>query len=415
MRVLIAGGGIGGLMLALSLHEAGIEAAVFEQAAEIRPLGVGINLLPHAMRECAELGLADRVEEAGIATAELLYANRFGQAIWSEARGRAAGYAWPQVSIHRGRLHLLLLDAVRDRLGPGCVTTGARAVGFEQDAQGVTLRLADGRSARGDVLVGADGIHSALRAALYPDEGPPLWNGSILWRATSLAAPFLSGATMAQFGTRDCKFVVYPIAALPDGQRLTNWIAERRVPAARGFPRGDWNRPGRVADFLLWFADWRFGWLDAKALIESAESVFEFPMVDRDPLPRWTHGRVTLLGDAAHPLYPIGSNGASQAILDARVLALHLATAADAVAGLDAYEAARRPATDALLEATRGDGPDVVLDIAASRAPDGFDDIEAVMPFAERSGIAAQYKRLAGFDAEALNARPSLTPPRRAA
>ncbi|MBB5689550.1 flavin-dependent oxidoreductase [Roseomonas alkaliterrae] len=415
MRVIIAGGGIGGLVLALSLHEAGIACEVHEQVAEIRPLGVGINVLPHAMRELTELGLLERVLAAGVATRELVYANRFGQMIWSEPRGLAAGYAWPQVSIHRGRLHMLLLEAARERLGDGCIHLGARLSGFEQDASGVTARFEDGGRARGDVLVAADGIHSTVRGLFHPGEGPPIWNGAVLWRATSIAEPFLTGATMAQIGTRDVKFVVYPIASLPDGRMLTNWIAERRLDPSQPWKREDWNRPGRIEDFLPAFADWRFPWLDVPGLIRTAEAVFEFPMVDRDPLPRWTHGRVTLLGDAAHPLYPIGSNGASQGILDARTLAFKLATIADPAAALDAYEAIRRPATAALLEATRGDGPDVVLDIAAARAPEGFEDIEAVMPLAEREEIAMRYKRLAGFEPATLNARPSLSPPRRAA
>jgi 2-polyprenyl-6-methoxyphenol hydroxylase-like FAD-dependent oxidoreductase len=415
MRVIIAGGGIGGLAAALALHQAGIEVEVFEQSAEIKPLGVGINVLPHAMRELTELGLQERVVAAGIATQELAYANRLGQMIWSEPRGRAAGYDWPQVSIHRGRLHLELLAAARARLGEARITLGARMAGFEQDAAGVTLRLADGRSARGDVLVAADGIHSVARGIFYPGEGPPIWKGPILWRATSIAAPFLSGATMVGIGNRDVKFVVYPIADEPDGRKLTNWIAEIRVPADQSWKREDWNRPGRIEDFLPAFETWRFPWLDVPALIRSAQSVYEFPMVDRDPLPRWTHGRVTLLGDAAHPLYPIGSNGASQGILDARTLALQLATIADPVAALEAYEAIRRPATAALLHATRGDGPDLVLDMAEARAPGGFDDIEAVFPHAERAEIAAHYKRLAGFEPATLNARPSLNPPRRAA
>lgn len=415
MRVLIAGGGIGGLTLALSLHQAGIDCEVFEQAPEIRPLGVGINVLPHAMRELTELGLQQRVAAAGIVTQELAYANRLGQMIWSEPRGRLAGYSWPQVSIHRGFLHLELLAAAQERLGDARIHLGARMAGFAQDEAGVTLRLDDGRAVRGDVLIAADGIHSAARAVFYPNEGPPIWNGAILWRATSIADPFLTGATMAVAGNRNDKFVVYPIKDLPDGRKLTNWIAERRVDPNQEWKREDWNRPGRVEDFERTFADWRFPWLDIPALIRSAQSVYEFPMVDRDPLPRWTHGRVTLLGDAAHPLYPIGSNGASQGILDARTLALKLATIADPVAAMEAYEAIRRPATAALVAATRGDGPDSVLDIAEARAPDGFADIEAVMPHAERAEIAAHYKRLAGFEPSTLNARPSLTPPRKAA
>lgn len=415
MRVLIAGGGIGGLAAALSLHAAGIEVEVFEQTPEIRPLGVGINVLPHAMRELTELGLQERVAAAGIVTKELAYANRFGQMIWSEPRGKFAGYTWPQVSIHRGHLHMVLLEAARERLGDARITLGARMAGFDQDATGVTLRLEDGRSARGDVLIAADGIHSMARNIFYPNEGPPIWNGAILWRATSIADPFLTGATMAVAGNRDVKFVVYPIADLPDGRKLTNWIAEIRVDPNQEWKREDWNRPGRLEDFAGEFASWRYPWLDIPALIRTAQSVYEFPMVDRDPLPRWTHGRVTLLGDAAHPLYPIGSNGASQGILDARTLALKLATMDDPVAALEAYEAIRRPATAALLEATRGDGPDSVLDIAEARAPNGFDDIEAVMPMAERVEIATHYKRLAGFEPATLNARPSLSPPRRAA
>lgn len=414
MRVIIAGGGIGGLAAALSLHQAGIEVAIFEQSPEIKPLGVGINVLPHAMRELTELGLQDRVAGAGIVTQELAYANRFGQMIWSEPRGRLAGYAWPQVSIHRGRLHLELLAAAQERLGVDRIHLGARMAGFEQDDTGVTLRLADGRSARGDVLVAADGIHSVARDILYPDEGPPIWKGPILWRATSIAAPFLTGATMVGIGNRDVKFVAYPIADEPDGRKLTNWIAEIRVPADQSWKREDWNRPGKMEDFLPAFEEWRFPWLDIPALIRSAQSIYEFPMVDRDPLPRWTHGRVTLLGDAAHPLYPIGSNGASQGILDARTLALHLATNADPLAALQAYEAIRRPATAALLHATRGDGPDLVLDMAEDRAPQGFSDIETVFPHAERAEVAAHYKRLAGFEPATLNARPSLNPPRRA-
>jgi len=415
MRVIIAGGGIGGLTAALSLHAAGIDVEVFEQAPEIKPLGVGINVLPHAMRELTELGLQERVAAAGIVTRELAYANRFGQMIWSEPRGRAAGYTWPQVSIHRGRLHMELLAAARERLGESRITLGACMAGFEQDDAGVTLRFDDGRTARGDVLVAADGIHSAARGIFYPNEGPPIWKGPILWRSTSVAAPFLTGATMVGIGNRDVKFVVYPIAGEPDGRMLTNWIAEIRVPADQHWKREDWNRPGKIEDFLHAFEDWRFPWLDVPALIRSAQSVYEFPMVDRDPLPRWTHGRVTLLGDASHPLYPIGSNGASQAILDARTLALQLATIDHPGAALDAYEAIRRPATAALLHATRGDGPDLVLDMAAERAPQGFDDIEAVLPLAERAEIAAHYKRLAGFEPATLNARPSLNPPRRAA
>ena len=406
MRVLVIGGGIGGLTTALALHAAGLEAEVHEGAGEVRPLGVGINLQPHAVRELCELGLGEALAETGVATRELVYANRFGQVIWREDRGRAAGYHWPQYSIHRGRLQMLLWQAAQARLGAARVCSGHRLAGFTQDAAGVTAQFADGSTARGDLLIAADGIHSVVRRHFVPGEGPPKWNGAILWRATSVAPPYLTGASMVQAGSHDQKFVVYPIAELPDGRRLTNWIAERRFPADTPWAREDWNRPGNLADVLPAFERWNFGWLDVPGLMRRAEAVYEFPMVDRDPLERWTDGRVTLLGDAAHPMYPIGSNGASQAILDARRLAWHLAGKRwdDALAG---YEAERRPATAALVAANRGLGPDLVLELVHQRAPQGFTALHDVISQAELEGTASAYKKLAGFDPALLNARES--------
>lgn len=406
MRVLVIGGGIGGLATALALHAAGIDAEVHEAAGEVRPLGVGINLQPHAVRELTELGLGEALAETGVATRELVYANRFGQVIWREDRGRAAGYRWPQYSIHRGRLQMLLWQAARARLGAGRVHAGRRLTGFAQDAAGVTAGFADGTTARGDLLIAADGIHSVVRRHFAPDEGPPHWNGAILWRAVSEAPAYLTGASMVQAGSHDQKFVVYPIAGLPDGRRLTNWIAELRFPADRPWNREDWSRPGRLADVLPAFATWDFGWLDVPGMMRRAEAVFEYPMVDRDPLERWTKGRVTLLGDAAHPMIPIGSNGASQAILDARRLAWHLA-GKPWEAALAAYEAERRPATAALVAANRGLGPDLVLELVHQRAPQGFSELHDVISRAELEETASRYKRLAGFDPALLNARES--------
>ncbi|MDO9709502.1 flavin-dependent oxidoreductase [Paracraurococcus lichenis] len=414
MRAIIIGGGIGGLTTALALHAAGIEAEVFESAPEIRPLGVGVNLQPHAVRELTELGLGEELAATGIATQEFRYANRFGQTIWTEPRGLAAGYHWPQYSIHRGRLQVLLWRAAEARLGTAHLRAGKRLTGFAQDASGVTARFADGSTAQGDLLIAADGIHSTVRAHYHPDEGPPKWNGALLWRATSWAPAFLTGASMVQAGHRDTKFVCYPIAKDEGGRLLVNWIAEQRFPTDTPWAREDWNRPGRIEDFLPIFAGWNFGWLDVPALIHAAEAVYEFPMVDRDPLPRWTHGRVTLLGDAAHPMYPIGSNGASQAILDARFLALQLATQGSVEAGLEAYEAVRRPATAAVVEANRGDGPDRVMDIVHARAPEGFARLEDVVPHAELEAVVMSYKRTAGFDPETLNRRESWSVPRHA-
>lgn len=418
MRVVIAGAGIGGLTLALSLHAAGIDCEVFEAAAEIRPLGVGINLLPHAVRELTELGLADQLAASGIETEALVYANRQGQEIWREPRGRFAGYNWPQYSIHRGVLQMRLLAAVQARLGPDAVHTGwtlreTRTGGSFAEAR---LTAANGREqwVRADLVVGADGLHSAVRAQAWPDEGPPIWNRRVLWRGVTEGAPFLGGATMVMAGHQDQKFVCYPIDPVlkARGRSGINWIAELSIPGAEPWRKEDWNRPGQLAEFLPRFESWHFGWLDVPAVIRAADRIFEYPLVDRNPLDRWTFGRVTLLGDAAHPMYPIGSNGASQAILDARTLAFELSRSSDIDAALAAWEEARRPATSRLVLLNRANGPEAVMQKVHERAPDGFSDVHDVISEAELATTAGAYKEAAGFDRDTLNARPSLSPVR---
>ncbi len=400
MRIAIAGAGIGGLTAALGLHATGHEVTVFEAAPRIQPLGVGINLLPHAARILDGLGVLDALLAQGVATQELAYYNCFGQRIWSEPRGLLAGYDAPQVSIPRGVLQGVLLDAVVARLGAERVVCGRRLTGFEttgdratalfQDAGGVASHV------EADILVAADGIHSRARAQQYPDEGPPVYSGRILWRATSLAPGFLTGASMIMAGRRDQKFVAYPIGPIgPDGRQRINWIAELSV--AQGLEREDWNRAGDPAAFLPRFEGWTFDWLDVPNLIRAAEAIYEFPMVDRDPLPRWTQGRVTLLGDAAHPMYPIGSNGASQAILDVEALTRALAHVADPADALLAYEAERLPATAAIVRANRADGPEQCMQMAHERAPGGFEDVAQVFARGELQTIADRYKRLTGL------------------
>ncbi len=417
MRVIIVGGGLGGLTLALSLHAAGIDALVLEAAPELRPIGVGINVLPHASRELIELGLVGPLGEAGVPTEALMYANRHGQEIWREPRGRFAGYNWPQYSIHRGALQMLLLDAVRERLGPEAVRTDRKIVRAESTATGATVFMqdstgADRGSEHGDIVVACDGIHSAIRAQFYPNEGPPKWNQRVLWRGVTIGKPFLGGATMIMAGHQDQKFVCYPIdpRETAKGSSMINWIAELRFPETDVWRREDWNRQGRLEDFLPSFEDWHFGWLDVPEVIRGAEYVFEYPLVDRDPVERWTFGRVTLLGDAAHPMYPIGSNGASQAILDARHLALFLAQNADIDAALAQYESVRRPATERLVLLNRGNGPEQVMQLAHERAPGGFKHVHDVLSQDELERTAGEYKKAAGFDRDALNARPSLAP-----
>ncbi len=414
MRIVIAGAGIGGLTLALSLHQIGITPILCESVREIAPLGVGINVLPHAVRELCELGLEERLGATAIPTAALAYYSLHGQLIWQEPRGRAAGYAWPQFSVHRGQLQMLLLTAVRERLGAGAVRTGHAYLDHDQTVHGIEARFLrpDGstETIAADLLIGADGIHSALRARFHPQEGPPLWNGAILWRGITEAPPFLGGRTMIMAGHETQKFVAYPISrqARYAGRAVINWVAELKFPPDHAWRREDWNREANRADFLPAFAGWHFDWLDIPALIAGAEHIYEFPMVDRDPLPRWTHGRATLLGDAAHPMYPIGSNGASQAILDARVLTRELRRHGPTPEALAAYEAERNPATARIVHANRGQGPEQVMQLVHQRAPEGFTAIADVLSQTELEEAAGAYKRLAGFDRETLNTRPPI-------
>jgi 2-polyprenyl-6-methoxyphenol hydroxylase-like FAD-dependent oxidoreductase len=420
MHVIIIGGGIGGLAAALSLHEAGFEVDVYETAPELKPLGVGINVLPHAVRELTELGLNDRLAKHAIATEALVYTNRYGQEIWREPRGLHAGYRWPQFSIHRGVLQMLLLDALNERLGSGHVHADhkAESVDTHDTHAEVQLRQRNGNAlrVRADLVVAADGIHSALRAQFYPQEGRPIWNKRVLWRGTTEAPEFWGGRTMIMSGYQDEKFVCYPIDAElhARGRSLINWIAELNFPESRAWRREDWNRMGDLSDFLPRFESWQFPWLDVPGLIRGSQQVFEYPLVDRDPVDRWTFGRVTLLGDAAHPMYPIGSNGASQAILDARTLAYELSINDDVDRALAQYEAARRPATSKIVLANRKNGPEEVMQSVHERAPQGFERVHDVITQDELEAVHLRYKRLAGFDCETLNTRPSLQPQQRA-
>ena len=398
MKVMIVGGGIGGCVLALSLHAAGItDVEIHESADGPRELGVGINLLPHAVRELDELGVAGRVGEIAIATGELSYHNRFGQQIWVEPRGVAAGYRWPQYSVHRGLLLGVLMSETIDRLGATRVHFGSRVDPADVD------RL------DADVVVGCDGVHSTLRSLVAPDEGGPLWNGVTMWRGTTIAEPFLGGRRMALAGVLKQRIVVYPIRDLPDGTQLINWVAEMRTADGRPMPRQDWSAAADISEPLTHFESFRFGWLDVPQLIRSSEQVLCYPMVDRDPLGTWRHGTMTLLGDAAHPMYPVGSNGASQAIIDARVLARELALRPTVSEALDAYESQRLPATAQVVLANRASGPERSMEIVAERAPNGFERLEDVITDEELAEISAQYRRTAGFDPAVLNDRPSLS------
>jgi 2-polyprenyl-6-methoxyphenol hydroxylase-like FAD-dependent oxidoreductase len=401
--VVIIGAGIGGLTLALALHRAGITCRVYESAPEFKPLGVGINVLPHATAELQTLGVLDELEQCAVITREAAFFNRFGQFVYAEPAGRFAGHDVPQLSIHRGDLQAVLLAAVRERLGADRVVAGHACVAIDaadDDRVRVRFRAVDGTTladVEARVAIGCDGIHSVVRRQLYPGEGPPRWSGVNMWRGVTAHAPFLSGATMVRAGWLSVgKMVIYPIRNDIDaaGRQLVNWVAELECPEP---VRRDWNARGNLADFYPRFADWRFEWLDVAALIRSTETVLAYPMVDQDPLPRWSFGRVTLLGDAAHPMYPRGSNGAGQAILDARCLADQIATHGAGAQALGAYDALRNPATAKVVLANRSTPPDTILREVHERSGDKpFARIEDVVSREELARIADNYKQIAG-------------------
>jgi len=412
MTVLISGAGIGGLSLALSLHQVGIPCRIFESVPEIKPLGVGINLQPSAVRELAELGLLAELDKIALRTEEVVYASAQGGRIWAEPRGMKAGYKWPQFSIHRGHLQMLLFKTVQARLGADAITTGAEVIDWSDTSNGVEIVLKDRATGAetvetGSVYIAADGLHSKSRARLYPNEGAPIWGGIVMWRGVTRGPKYLTGRSMAMIGEKKRKFVCYPIADTSEGS-VINWIADLQFPPDYMWSREDWNRPGKIEDILPAFQDWGFDWLDVPETIRNAKAIFEFPMIDRDPLPAWTHGNMTLLGDAAHPMYPIGSNGATQAILDARVLAREFRAQGIGPAALKTYDIERRPITAAVVQANRGDGPDKVLDVVADLAPNGFEHIHDVMSQSDLENTAAKYKKIVGMDVTQLNERPSI-------
>jgi 2-polyprenyl-6-methoxyphenol hydroxylase-like FAD-dependent oxidoreductase len=417
--VLIAGAGIGGLATALTLHQIGVPCRVFETVADLKPLGVGINLQPNAVRELYELGLgADALATIGIATQEWALVGLNGHDVYTEPRGLSAGYNWPQYSVHRGKLQMLLYRAVLERLGPQAISTGVRVTGYRNhpDGRGVTALLQNRGGERsevaGSLLIAADGLHSAVRQQMHPAQPPIQWGGAIMWRGVSRAKPIRTGASFVGLGTHRHRIVFYPISP-PDpttGLADINWIAEVTVDNKGGWPEGDWNKRVKHEDFIHHFSHWNYDWIDIPAMIRGASEVFEYPMVDREPVDTWRDGNVVLLGDAAHVMYPTGSNGASQAIVDARVLGAAMLEHGVNATALAAYDEKLCPEISPLILRNRGAGPFGLLNLLDDRCGGVFDDIDDVIPKPERDEFMHRYKLAAGFAAEKLNNAPSLIP-----
>jgi 2-polyprenyl-6-methoxyphenol hydroxylase-like FAD-dependent oxidoreductase len=418
-RVLIAGGGIAGLAMALTLHQIGVPSVVFESVRELRPLGVGINLQPNAVRELCDLGIGpEELDKVGLPAREWALVGLNGNDVYSEPRGLLAGYRWPQYAVHRGHLHMLMLAKVRERVGAGAVRLGHRVTGYTNNADGTVTAIgqrADGSAFRetGTILIGADGIHSAVRAQMHPDQPPIHWGGAIMWRGTSTGVPIRSGASFVGLGTHRHRIVFYPISH-PDpatGLAIINWIAELTVDHANGWKSTDWFRPVEVSEFIHHFEGWRYDWLDVPDLLRRADVIYENPMIDRDPVSTWQDGRVVLIGDAAHPMYPTGSNGASQAVVDARVLGAMLVEHGLTKEALRHYDQKLCGPISQLVLRNRGAGPFGLLNMVDERCGGEFDNIDDVIPPAERAQFMSVYKAAAGLAIENLNRAPSTIAP----
>ncbi|WP_282181211.1 flavin-dependent oxidoreductase [Aliiroseovarius marinus] len=410
-RVMIAGGGIGGLSLALTLHQIGVDCVVFESVRELRPLGVGINLQPNAVRELFDLGFkTDDLDSFGVPAKEWALVGMNGQEIYAEPRGTDAGYNWPQYAVHRGEFHMALYHRFVERAGPDAVRLGCRATGYQVNDDGsVTVSLdteAGEIHETGSLLIGADGIHSAIRAQMHPDQPPIHWGGAVMWRGTTLAKPVRTGSSFIGLGTHEHRMVIYPISH-PDpdtGLALINWIAEVTYDDPSAHETMGWFRQVDTSDFAHHFDGWTYDWLDVPALIQGADATYENPMIDRDPIPTWVDGPVALMGDAAHAMYPTGSNGASQAIIDARTLGAMFLEHGPTQAALNAYDDKLCGPVSELILRNRGAGPFGLLNMVNDRCGGVFENIDDVIPADERAEFMAKYKSAAGFARDTLNA-----------
>jgi 5-methylphenazine-1-carboxylate 1-monooxygenase len=406
MDVAIIGGGIGGLATALYLQRAGIACRVYEAVDEFSQLGVGINLMAHAIRALGELGVVEAIGKVAVEPHWTCFYNRHGQLIHRNKTGLFAGYRWPHYSVHRGDLHTILLDAVTARLGPDAIAMGHRFTRLEQDARGVTMHWEDPQGAplpatRADIAIGCDGVNSRVRRQFYPNEGRLAFGGINMWRGSTTYRPILDGKSVILAGALATgKLVIYPMRNHADGTQLINWNVEVQSEVAGP---NSWNSEGKVEDFIWRFSEGRIDWLDFPDLVSRADMVLEYPMVDRDPVTRWTFDRVTLLGDAAHPMYPRSGNGAAQSILDAQTIARLLASTPPLEA-LAAYQTARLELLNKIVLNSRSAPLDLIIETAEKRTGgERFARLEDAISQDEINAILDHFFKLTGSDIATVN------------
>ena len=416
-KVIIAGGGIGGLTLALTLHQIGVPFLVLETSHTMRPLGVGINIQPNAVRELFELGLTSEVlGTIGVPAKEWALVGLNGREVYSEKRGLDAGYNWPQFAAHRGELLMLLYRTLIERAGAESVMLDARVDKYLKRPSGevdVSVRGSDGSRFQisGRLLIGADGIHSAVRAQMHPDQPPIHWGGAIMWRGTVRAKPLRTESSFIGLGTHQHRMVIYPISKpSADGTVLTNWIAELTVDRNEGWLGNNWFKEVPIESFAHHFESFRYDWLDVPTMLNKSECGYMNPMIDRDPVATWIDGPVALMGDAAHAMYPTGSNGASQAIVDARVIGAAILTRGLTPDALKLYDNQLCKKVSELVLRNRLAGPFGLLDILNDRCGGVFENIDTIIPLEERNEFMSKYKAAAGFAIEALNEAPQTIP-----
>lgn len=404
---IIVGAGIVGLTLALECHQNGIPVRVFESANEIKALGVGLNLLPHSVKHLLKHGLEAELSRNAIRTKELRFYCKSGKLIWTEPRGIEAGYKVPQYSIHRGTLQSILLKKVIQTLGEDAVLTDRRLLNFHQSKESITAQFQDTSGTIHDIdglfLIGADGINSTVRQQLYPDQGDPQFAGLMLWRGATWSKPFLTGRSMIMAGHNDQKIVVYPMTPVnSSGKQLLNWVAEFRVPL-NVMRKDDWNGKGSLQEFAHRFAHWDYPWLETNNLFRYAEAIYKFPMIDREPVDQWSFDRVTLAGDAAHAMYPNGSNGASQGILDAVSLAKWISETNNPAHAFVNYQEERLPPTARLTLDNRKTGPERVMQMVEDQCQGDCGEEHQCVPYPDLESVSLTYKKLAGFDKKTVN------------